>query len=178
MGEAPSFWKLFGQNLKSGATTVFNWLVRYPVAAVIAVVVVVVGIILVTTGVDVNIGGLLKYLFGRAKGAQSVIAAGNSVPDKRVDADGNEIPAGEADERGWTQWEQQRFKVGTNPLRDREVITVTKPDGSEHTVQLPVGIKDTDVDRVIEVKPEVYVVKTHNESKHSARDVLDGLPKP
>lgn len=178
MADRDPFWDLLLANLREGAVRIFNWLVRYPVAAIIAAVVVVVGVMLLTAGVDVNIGGIIKYLFGRPKGSESVIAAANTVPDKRVDEQGDEIPVGTADERGWTQWEVREFKTSANPLRDREEIVVTKPDGTEHTVRLPTGIKDTDVDRVIEVKPEVYVLRTRSESAQSAGALLRSLPRP
>jgi len=170
--------KLFFQNLLNGFKTVLTWLVRYPVALVLAIFVVVGGFMLLKSGIDINIGGILKYLFGRPKGSESVVAAANTVSDKRVREDGSEIPVGEADDNGWTQWETREWTTPTNPFRDKGTITVTTAEGKDHEVQLPTGIQDTDVESVIEVRPQVYVVKTNSESKHSARDLLNGLPTP
>jgi len=165
------------ETLKGWAKTAFNWLLRYPVALVAAILVVVVGIVLIKAGVDFNIGGIVKMLFGRPKGQDSVVAAANTVPDKRVDDEGNEIPVGEADKNGWTQWQVRKYKTSVSPFRDSSTITVETEDG-EVEVALPTGIKDTDIEEIIEVKPEVYVLKTNNESATKAKDLLATLPKP
>lgn len=166
-----------GKTIKAWATTAFNWLLRYPLALVAGILVVVVGFMLIQSGVKFNIGGVLKMLFGRAKGQMSVVAASNSVPDKRVDKEGKEIPVGVADENGWTQWEVKKFKTSASPFRDTSVITVETKNGDVE-VALPTGIKDTDIATVIEVQPEVYVVRTHVDTAVHAKDLLDKLPAP
>jgi hypothetical protein len=172
-----SFWALFWANLK--ANPVVKFVVAYPLALLVAVVVVVGGFALMRIGVaDPNIGGILKWLFSKPGAKKSVVAAANSIPKDRVDDDGNPIPIGTADKNGWTQWEVQEYQPPPNPLRDKSVITVSTIEGKPVEVALPEGIKDTDVDQVIEVKPEVFVVKTKNESKVHAKDLLDRLPKP
>lgn len=171
---------LLWENTKSTAKSVGRFFIQYPLAAVATVVVVVVGLLLVKSGVkkDLNIGGVVKWLFSKPGTQKSVVAAANEVPKHRVDDEGKAIPVGTADENGWTQWEVKEFKPSANPLRDRTVISVPGKDGAPVEVKLPEGVKDTDVDQVVEVHPEVYVVKTNNASKVHAKDLLDRLPKP
>lgn len=174
------FLKALWANLKSAFGTIAKFLVQYPLAIVATVVVVVVGLALIQAGVkDVNIGGIVKWLFSRPGAKHDVIAASNTVPTHRVDDQGNKIPVGTPDANGWTQWEVQPYKAPSSPLRDKTVVSVTSPStGNQVDVQLPTGVKDTDVEQVVEVKPEVFVVKTNNESKVHAKDLLDRLPKP
>jgi len=172
-----SFTSLFFENLKKGVQSVILWGVRYPVAGLLAVFVIVGGVVAIRMGVPINIGSILKTLFGAPQGVEGVVAASNTLPKKRVFEDGVPVPVGVADVNGWTQWETVEWATSKNPLRDRGVIQITS-QGETHEVLLPVGIKDTDVDMVIEVKPKVYVVQTNSESKHSARELLERLPRP
>ena len=173
-----SFWKLFWENLKSNF--IVKFLVQYPLAILAAFVVIVGGLVALRLGItkDLNIGGILKWLFSKPGTKHSVVAAANTVPSKRVDQNGDPIPVGTPDQNGWTQWEVKEFKTSANPLRDKSVIQTTAPSGETVEVKLPEGVKDTDVDQVIEVHPEVYVVKTKTESAVHAKDLLDRLPKP
>ncbi|MEW6103625.1 MAG: hypothetical protein AB1630_07435 [bacterium] len=86
---------------------------------------------------------------------ESVIEIANSIPRYRVDKDGNSIPVGIADERGYVQWEQKELKTSINPLRDKSKVKL----GDGTIVKLPVGVKDKDVDVVISVAPKVNVIK-------------------
>lgn len=174
-----AFLTLFWRNLKDSCRQVFKFLVQYPLAIVVAIVVVIGGVLLSQFGIQsVNIGGALKWLFSRPGAKTGVVAAANSIPKHRVDEEGKAIPVGTPDKNGWTQWETKELKPSSNPLRDKTVISVTGANGVPVEVKLPDGIKDTDVDQVVEVHPEVFVVKTNNASKVHAKGLLDRLPKP
>ena len=163
--------------LRKWGKKAFKWGVRYPAAMVLSIFVLVGGFMLIQAGVDINIGGWLRYLFGRPSGSDGVVAAANTLPDKRVHEDGSDIALGESDVNGWTQWEAKEWSTESNIFRDRSTITIDS-GGTPHVVNLPIGIKDSDIDSVIEVKPRIYVVKTKTSSKHSAKELLDRLPKP
>ncbi len=180
MENGTTFWQSLWGNLKSTFGTVAKFLIQYPIALIAAAFVIVIGLALMYLGVkDINIGGILKWLFSRPGYTHTTLAASNTIPTHRVDTEGNKIPVGAPDQNGWTQWEVQPYKPPASPLRDRTVVSVTSPTtGNPVDSKLPDGVKDTDVEQVVEVKPEVFVVKTNNESKVHARDLLDRLPKP
>jgi len=90
-----------------------------------------------------NIGGLLARLRGKKKNRSGAIL----------------------DESGKTVGTTQPIVIDKNPMRDR--TSVTLENGEE--VQLPDGVKDTDVERVTVVKGAFHV-----EAKHTKlTDVFD-----
>ena len=134
-----------------------------------------------------DIGGWISRLFKGGPTGKDKIKVANTIPDERVDATGAPIPQGEPDEKGYTQWVVHEAEVSSNPFRDKGKLRVTStvteetPDGPvEKTVSkeidLPTGVKDKDVVKVVEVKPEVFVVEVQDTSKVSASDLLDELP--
>lgn len=84
----------------------------------------------------INIGGLISKILGKKKNPiKPIISEGEVV--------GESIP----------------IKENNNPFRDNTILVLE--DGTE--IQLPDGMKDTDVQSVIQVKPEVYNVKKKHE---------------
>ena len=158
---------------KVAALAAWNWIVRYPFAAVVALLVLVVAVLALATGIGrgVNWGGIIGALFGRKPIGGTTTVASNTPPPERVDREGKPIPPGVPDERGWTQREAKEFVVSGNPLRDKGKIEI---DGTP--VPLPIGVRDSDVKAVVEVRPQVYVVEVRDGSGGSAADLLKKLP--
>lgn len=154
--EEPTLW----DKVKKGAVTAFNWTMRYPVALVIAVLVIAAAVIAMMLGVGdrFNVGGILGKLFGKDDTEGRVVKA-NEVPSERVDKDGNPIGKGEADEHGYVQKDVVILEQPSNPFRDKSKIKIRTSDGKEKKIKLPKGVEDTDVDRVIQLQPEVFKVE-------------------
>jgi len=163
--------------LNTWSKNVFTWMFRYPFAALLGLVVIVGGGALLLFGFKVNVGGILNSLFGRKGEKADIIETANSIPEKRVDKDGKEIPKGVPDEKGYTQWDVHSLEKNSNPFRDRNKITITKQDGTKADIELPKGIKDSEIDTIIEVKPDVYVLKTSKQETNT-KELLEKLPPP
>ena len=165
----PSFW--------ASPWTWFKRLGRSVLAALPALLVVIVAVVLIILGVkDLQVGGLLSKLLGKDKPkGQKAIDAANSVPEDRVDENGNIIPIGEPDSQGVTQAKVIEIERPTMFDRDDQVKIL---DGDESVVvDLPDGVKAKDVDKVIVVKPSVYAVTVKDSSKVTTKDVDDLLAK-
>ncbi len=150
------------------------------IAAPLPAILLVVGaVVLVALGVkNLQIGGLLGKLLGKEppKGPKAVDAA-NSIPEDRVDPNGHVIPIGAPDSQGQTQAKVVPIESGGLFDRDDQV-KIVPPNASEPVVvNLPDGVKAKDVDKVILVQPEVYVVTVHDSSKVAAKDIDDLLLK-
>lgn len=135
-----------------------------------------------------DVGGFISRLFKGEPTGKDKVKVANSIPDGRVDDTGAPIPHGEPDDKGYTQWVVHEASVPSNPFRDKGKLKVTttveetKPDGTVETktvqkeIVLPKGVKDKDVHKVVEVKPDVFVVEVKDTSGVSATDLLDELP--
>lgn len=169
--ETPSFWQTSWAWIKKAGQSVLTFL---PV-----VLVVVVGLVLVVLGVkNVQIGGILGKLLGKDKqeGTKAVDVA-NSVPEDRVDVNGNIIPPGTPDSQGITQ--AKVVPIETPGLFDDPTQVKIIPPGETTpiVVDLPDGVKAKDVDKVIVVQPEVLVVTVKDSSKVTPQKVDDLLKK-
>jgi len=143
-----------------------------------AVILVLVAVVLSLLGFkNIQIGGLLGKLFGKKNPENSAIDVANSVPDGRVDENGNLIPKGVADSRGHTQATVVPIKK-PGIFSDPNTVKF-RPPGSDSDVEvkLPVGVKAKDVDKVIVVKPGEFAVSVKDDSSVSAKDVDDLLSK-
>jgi len=169
--EQPTFWQ-----------SAWDWIKRVvrAIAAPLPAILLVVGaILLIALGVkNVQIGGLLAKLFGKEnKDGSKAIDVANSIPDGRVDKDGNLIPIGTPDSQGVTQAKVVPIQ-DSGLFDDPSVVKVVPPGQTEPVVvKLPDGVKAKDVDKVIIVKPEVYAVTVKDSSKVSSKDVDDLLAK-
>lgn len=167
----PTFWQAAWAWIKR----VFRW-----VAAPLPAILLVVGaVLLIALGVkNIQIGGLLGKLFGKdPKEGKKAVDVANTVPDGRVDKDGNVIPPGKPDSKGQTQAKVVPIEPGGLFDRDDQV-KIVDPDKEETiVVDLPDGVKAKDVDKVIVIKPDVYAVSVKSTSKVTAKEVDDLLSK-
>lgn len=160
------------------ASAMWKWLVRYPIAILISVGVLLFATLLLLMGMGdrFNVGGILGRLFGTDSrdGDTPTIAIANEIPPERKDAEGNIIPKEVPDEHGWVQKEITPLDVSTNPFRDTSKV-VLDVDGNKKKLQLPTGVKDTDVQTVIEVKPHTFEVILRSGPAKVDQDLIDKL---
>lgn len=145
----------------------FKYIVRYPLAILGSVVIIVIGTILLFLGKGekFNVGGIISKLFGEDEDTYSKVEIANTIPEDRKE------DKGEVDEEGYVQKEVNIVSEPKNPFRDKSKITI-KDGEKEKTIKLPSGIKDTDVEKVYEADPEGYRIQTL--SSPEDKD-LDGL---
>lgn len=144
-----------------------------------ALILVAVAIVLVVLGFKkLQIGGLLNKLFGKDDtGGKKVIDVANSIPDGRVDQEGNLIPIGQPDSQGITQAKVVPIQE-PGLFDDPSKVKIVPPGETEPVeVKLPDGVKAHDVDKVVIVTPEVYAVTVKDTSKVTTKDVDDLLAK-
>ncbi len=168
----PTFW----QNLWAGIKS----LVRKFGAFLPAILIILGAVVLLFLGVKhVQIGGILGKLFGKKDSPENkkAIDVANTVPEDRVDQNGNLIPIGQPDSKGLTQ--VKVIPIETPGLFDDPSKVKIVPPGETKpvVVDLPDGVKASDVDKVLVVKPEVFAVSVKNTSKVTSKDVDDLLSK-
>jgi len=153
------------KTIKTWAVKAYTWVVRYPLALIIAVFVVAGAAVLMFFGAGdrFNVGGILGKLFGTKPSTHA-----NVVPDDR------EVPIGKPDDKGWVQHEVEVLDVSSNPFRDKEVIHVKTEDGVKK-VSLPQGVRDTDVDHVIVVGSSDIQVVVKSGPKPIEKSTIDFL---
>jgi len=142
-----------------------------------ALILVVVAFVLIVLGVkNLQLGGLLGKLLGKDKPkGQKAIDKANSIPEDRVDEDGNVIPIGKPDSKGIKQAKVVEIERPGVFDRDDQVKIL---DGDKPVVvDLPDGVKAKDVDKVVIVSPKVYAVTVKDSSKVTGTDVDDLLAK-
>lgn len=165
----PSFW-----------AQAWKWIKKWVLAPLPAILLVVGAIVLVALGVkNLQIGGALGKLLGKdgPKGDKAVDKA-NSIPEDRVDKDGNLIPIGKPDAIGDTQARVVPIKP-PSIWDDPGKVVIDDPDEGDEPIEviLPDGVKAKDVDKVLIVKPKVYAVTIRDSSSVTATDVDDLLGK-
>lgn len=172
--DEPSAW----DNALAKAKSILKWMGQKLLGPGAALIVVVVAIILVAIGFkNLQIGGLLGKLLGRKLPSNKAIDVANTIPKDRVDTNGKLIPQGEADSKGMTQAVVVPIKdpgVFSNP----DTVVFTPPGETKAVeVQLPDGVKAKDVETVIIVQPEKFVVTVKDTSGVKAKTVDDLLKK-
>lgn len=157
--------------------TAGRWLLRYPIALVVSIGVILFASTLMLLGVGdrFNLGGVLGWLFGHDDTDESDVKRSNKVPDERVDDAGNTIPKGEPDEDGWVQQDVDVVDHSHNPFRDKSKLEVIEPDGKTKKIRLPKGVKDTDVEQVIQIQPSEFEVVVKGPSETVNQDTVDYL---
>ena len=163
--ETPSVW----DRIVAFGKGALRWLVG-PGAAL---VVVVVAIVLVALGVkNVQVGGIIGKIFGKKGSGKKAIDVANTIPEGRVDDDGNLIPQGEPDKKGYTQAKVVPIHnpgIFSNP----DSVVFTPPGEAKPVeVELPKGIKAKDVDKVIVVKQDEFVVTVKDKSGVTAKEAV------
>lgn len=151
-------------------TALGRWLVRYPLAAALTVLLVVGAVFLLAAGKNIQIGGIIGKLFGK-KGKKNL----RGVPPKgRVDEDGKPIQPGESDERGFVQAEPIRGVKKPGLFDDPNTVIVVHPEKGAVKIDLPKGVKNKDVKEVVEIEPDVYEVR-NNDSGADTGSLLKAL---
>lgn len=147
--------------VKGAAKSFYTWFARYPLALMVAVLIIagVAVALMLGVGDRFNVGGLLGRLFGRKAEPEDRILVANKVPKKRVDEDGEQIPIGTPDSKGIVQRPVEVLEQPTNPFRDKTKLKIKTPEGAEKTIDLPDGVEDKDVDKVFQIQPKVYKVE-------------------
>lgn len=135
------------------------------------------GILVALGAKNVQIGGLLAKLFGKASSNAKAIDVANSIPEDRVDAKGHVIPVGSPDAKGSTQAKVVAIESGGFFGRDDQVRITPPGETAPVVIDLPDGVRAKDVDKVIIVAPAVYAVTVTHSSKVSPKDVADLLAK-
>lgn len=163
----PSFWATVWTKTKA----ILLWVAQKLLAPGVALLVVVGAVVLVVMGVKgIQIGGLLSRLLGR-KDPQQALDVVNSVdPDRKV-------PVGMPDTQGITQVQVVPIDP-TGLFSNPDTVTFTPPgEAAPVEVKLPDGVKNSDVEHVIVVKPDVLAVSVKDTSGVKAQTVDDLLKK-
>lgn len=132
-----------------------KWIIRYPLAIAVTVLLVVGSVFLLISGKNVQLGGVLGKLFGKTP----EINARGVVPPERVDESGKPIPVGESDELGFVQAPVIKKIKEPGIFDDPSVLTIEHPEKGEVKIELPKGVRNSDVKEVIEISPDVYEVR-------------------
>lgn len=117
-------------------------------------------------------GAILALLSLRSlAGKKPTIEKANTIPPGRTREDGLPIPMGEPDSKGLTQAPVQQLEL-PGILEPKTSVGV----GGVHSVDLPEGVKPSDVDTVVIAQPRVDRVKVEDRSavtKEELERVLD-----
>lgn len=151
---------------------------RKVVAPGVALLIVAVAIVLFTAGFKgLQIGGLVDRLLGRKKEGTPSAGVVNGVTGGRLDENGQPVPQGTSDTKGHTQIEIVPIK--TPGLFSDPTVVEYVPAGKTEPVslQLPVGVKNTDVKNVVVISPEVVAVEVHDSSTVTKESVTSLLAK-
>lgn len=170
----PTFWETTWAKTK----TILVWVAHKLLAPGVALLLVIGAVLLFSLGMkDLQIGGLLGKLLVKKDTENKFIDIANSIPKDRVDANGKLIPIGQSDSKGMTQ-------AIVMPIHDPGIfsnpntVVFTPPGGTKPVeVQLPDGVKARDVEHVVIVKPEHFVVTVRDQSAISASSIDTLLKK-
>jgi hypothetical protein len=168
------FWKSIWERLKA----VTSWAVNKFLAPGVALLVVIFGVILVSMGAkELQIGGILRRLLGRKGERGKALDVANTVDPQRIDSQGRIINPGTPDAKGF----QQAVIVPIHDpglFSDPSTVTFIPPGEKKPVViDLPEGVTNKDVDKVIVMKPSVFAVTVKDGSGVPASRVEDLLSK-
>ena len=121
--------------------------VKYPFLIAAFVIVLVVSIAILLINKDANVGGILGKLLNLLG-----IDTKNPNPAKV----GSKVDKGD-----FTEYKPSDLDRSSNPFRDKTIIKT--PSGQK--VKLPNGVKDTDVDTIIEIDSVVTIIPTKDKVK-------------
>jgi len=160
--------------MKAFFQKVWAFTLKYPFAVVGTVLLVALAVTLAVFGQKLQIGGLLGLLWGKKDDTDPNIKV--LPPPDRVDKDGKPIPAGESDDKGWTQAPVNVVLKDPGIFSDPNVLVIQHPDKGEVKIPLPTGVKNSDVKQVVEVAPNVYQL-SNNDKGVDAKGLLEDLEK-
>lgn len=164
--------KKIWETIKSFFKSIYTWCIHHPAAIVITVFVVFIAIILWRFGKEIQIGGLLGKIWG--SDLKDKIKARTTVVPGRRDSQGNIIPPGTSDDKGYVQAPVSTDIKKPGVFSDPEIIEITD-NGKDIKIPLPTGVSNTDVKEVIKIAPNVYEV--HNNDGGVTTHELDDLEK-
>lgn len=150
--QVPQTKPTFGAFVKGFFYSIGNFCIRYPVAIVFSFILILGAVALDFFGVKIQIGSILGKLFGKKTYDENVIL---HPPDVRVDNNGQIIPPGTPDPQGYTQPVAVPIQQ-PSVFSDPNTVTILHDDGSTTTLPLPTGVKNTDVQQVVQVAPNIY----------------------
>lgn len=162
--------KLFFQSVWNYIKVIGKWMVRYPLAIAATVLLVVGSILLLAFGKNVQLGGILGKLFGKENNTN----ARGVPPPGRTDENGKVIQPGESDEKGFVQAPALKAIKDPGLFDNPNVLVIEHPEKGEVRIELPKGVKNSDVKEVIEIEPDVYEIR-NNDSGVDYDDILDSL---
>lgn len=151
---------------------------KYVIGPLPALMLVLGACVLVALGVkNVQIGGLLGRLLGKAPSPHKAIEIANSVPADRIRADGTLIAVGESDSKGITQAKVMPIEQ-PGLFSDPKVIKIHPPGAAKPIeIQVPDGVRAQDLEHVVVVTPQVLAVTVKSSSPVQAQDVDDLVSK-
>jgi len=164
----------FGAWLKSLIYSIGNFLIRYPLATAATIFLIVAAILLAIFGQKFQIGGLLGKLWGKKPSTDPNIRV--IPPPGRVDDKGQPIAPGTPDKEGYTQAAVVVPIKDPGIFSDPNTIVIQHPDKGEVTIPLPTGVKNSDVQQIIEVAPNVYQI-ANNDKGADTDQLLKDLGK-
>jgi len=144
------------EKILSWLQSFYKTVLRYPVAIIGTVLLVAFAVLAVALGQKVQIGGLLESLWGKKTPDVDVRVL---PPPGRVDEEGKVIIPGQSDTGGWVQAPADLPIVKPGMFSNPNEVKVVHPTKGEIALPLPKGVKNTDVEEVIEVGVDVYEVK-------------------
>lgn len=175
MIDRPMFWSTVWEKLSTWG----KWVAQKLLAPGVALIIVVVAVVLVAMGAkDLQIGGLLARLLGKKAEGDGKIDIANTVDPDRVDKNGKLIPPGTPDSQGSTQAVVVPIENSGGLFSNPDTVKFTPPgEDKPREIKLPDGVTAKDVDKVIVVQPEKFVVTVKDNSKVSGQDIDDLLKK-
>lgn len=159
--------------MKTFFTKVWQFTLKYPFAVLGTVLLVAFAVLALFFRQKIQIGGLLGLLWGKKEPDPNIRVL---PPPDRVDKDGKPIPAGESDDKGWTQAPINMPIAEPGMFSDPKFIVIDHPKKGETKIPLPEGVKNADVKQVVEVAPNVYQVR-NNDKGVDAGKLLEDLEK-
>ena len=146
-------------------------LIRYPLAAVASIFVIIGGILLVFMGKDIQIGGVLGKFFGsnKTKNERGVI------PIERVDKNGQPLQPGKSDNLGYVQAPVYNNIKKPGFFDNPHTVTIIHPNKRKVIINLPEGVKNKDVKEVVEIKPHIYEIKNNDKNTSNVNEILKNL---
>lgn len=140
----------------------------YAVAATVFLIIL--AIILLFFREKFQIGGILGNIWGKKPESDPRV----TVVPGRVNKNGEVIRPGESDDEGFVQ---APVKMDIEPpgiFSDPTTIVIKHPEKGNIVLNLPEGVKNEEVNEVVEIKPDVYEVR-NNDTGVNPDDVLSIL---
>lgn len=164
--------------VKTDLVIAAGWARRKLLAPGIILIIVAVALVLVSMGFkELQIGGLVGKLLGRKAPEKGSVGVANTIPTGRVDGQGNLIPIGQADTKGDVQVQVVPIKA-PGLFSDPQTAVFTDPQTKKpDEVSLPDGVKNTQVDQVVIIRPNVLAVTVKDGSGMSAHEIDDLIKK-